>query len=440
VSGPGDAQDSAAAPGPAAAASADAALFRRESGRLLATLTRTFGVQNLALAEEVVQETLAAAFAAWSYGGVPAHYAALLTTAAKNRAIDVFRRERTARKFAPRIRDELESEWTLRPAVEELFLPNALRDDELRMIFTCCNPRLDEEGQVALALNVLCGFRAVEIASAFLVTPAAIEKRLSRGKRTLAKSRRLFDLRAEDVTARLSTVHRALYLLFNEGYHGACADSVVRAELCREAMRLVRLLLAYEPTATPASHALAALMCLHAARLPARVDEAGDLRSLFRQDRSLWDAGLVEEGLRLLDASACGDAITVFHVEAGIAALHAAADSTAETRWAEIVRLYDVLMTMRPSPVVALSRAIALAERDGPAAGLEAIGAIEEPERLGRYPFYPAAVGELELRRGNPEVAGAHFRKAHGLARSDAERRFLAQRIGECTSGGQVKR
>jgi RNA polymerase sigma-70 factor (ECF subfamily) len=406
----------------------DGAFFRRESARLLATLTRAFGVQNLALAEDVVQETLAHAFAAWSYTGVPEHYAALLTTSAKNRAIDVFRHEQTVRKFAPRIRDALESEWTLRPAVEELFLPDALRDDELRMMFTCCSPELDDDVRVALVLNVLSGFGAREIASAFFATPAAIDKRLSRGKRTLAKSKRIFELGAADVTARLATVHRALYLLFNEGYHGACAEAVVRTELCREAIRLVMLLVHHPPAATPETHALAALMCLHAARLPARVDEAGDLTSLFEQDRSLWDAALVAEGLRQMDASATGDALSVYHVEAGIAALHAAAASTAETRWSEIVALYDVLLTMRPSPVVALGRAMAIAERDGPAAGLEALHAIDAA-RLTRYPFYPAALGDLELRSGNVDAALTHFREAHELARNDGERRFLERRI-----------
>ena len=413
----------------------DGPLFRRESARLLATLTRAFGVQNLALAEDVVQETLASAFASWSYTGVPAHYAALLTTAAKNRALDAFRRQRTARKFAPQLSHQIESEWTLRPAVEELFLPEALRDDELRMMFACCNPRLDDAVQVALVLNVLCAFSVGEIASAFLATPAAIEKRLTRGKRALAKSStRLFELRAADVSSRLSTVHRALYLLFNEGYHGACPDAVIRTELCREAMRLANLLAQYEPAATPTTRALAALMCLHAARLPARMDEAGDLRALFQQDRALWDAGLITAGLQLLSASASGDALSEYHVEAGIAALHAAAASAGETRWSEIVSLYDVLVTMRPSPVVELSRAMALAEQCGPEAGLDAIHAIKDAARLGNYPFYPAALGELELRRGNRIDALAHFEKARSLARNAGERRFLDRRMLACAT------
>jgi RNA polymerase sigma-70 factor (ECF subfamily) len=410
----------------------DHSLFRRESARLLATLVRAFGVENLALAEDVVQETLASAFEVWSYRGVPDHHAALLMTAAKNRVLDVFRRERTSRRLASELGRFMESEWTLRPSVEELFRADALRDDELRMMFSCCHPRLHEDAQVALVLNVLCGFGVGEIASAFLVTPAAVEKRLSRGKKALAESRRLFELTADDFVARLSTVQRALYLLFSEGYHGACPQAVVRLDLCREAMRLARLLVHNPPSATPATCALAALMCLNAARLPGRVDEAGNLKALFDQDRSLWDAGLIAEGLELLGQSATGDELTVYHVEAGIAARHAAAGSADDTSWSEIVGLYDVLMKIRPSPVVALNRAMAIAQDQGPARGLAEIQAIEGAERLAAYPFYPASLGELELRSGRPEPAAEHFRAAHRLARNDGERRFLEQRIAEC--------
>jgi RNA polymerase sigma-70 factor (ECF subfamily) len=411
---------------------ADANLFRHESARLTAALTRIFGVANLAIVEDVVQETLTSAFEAWSYGDIPKHYSALLMTAAKNRALDVFRRRRTARKFASELGRFVESEWTLQPSIEEPILSSAIEDDQLQMMCTCCNPRLHEDVQVALVLNILCGFGVGEIASAFLATPAAIQKRLSRGKKALADSKHLFELTADDFAARLAAVHRALYLLFNEGYHGASPDAVVREDLCREALRLVLLLVHYAPSATPATHALAALMYLDAARLPSRLDEAGHLRALVEQDRTRWDATFIAEGLRLLEQSAKGSEVTVFHVEAGIAARHAAAASVDETKWEEIVSLYDVLMKINPSPVVALNRAMAIGHRDGPDSGLTAIAAIEEVERLARYPFYYAALGELEFRAGRAEAAGEHFRAAHRLARNEAERQFLKLRIVEC--------
>jgi predicted RNA polymerase sigma factor len=410
----------------------DDALFRREAARLLATLTRAFGVENLALAEDVVQETLAVAFEAWIYKGIPEHHAALLTTAARNRALDVLRRERTARRFAPELARLLENERALRPELDALFLPDALRDAELRMMFTCCHPRLHDDVQVALVLHILCALGVDEIASAFLVSPAAMEKRLSRGKKTLAESRRLFELTAEDFAPRLSAVHRALYLLFSEGYHGASSEGVMRIDLCGEALRLARLLAGHDSSATPTTHALAALMCLHAARLPGRADEAGELRPLIAQDRSRWDPALTTEGFLHLDRSAAGERISEYHVEAGIAALHASAPSVNETDWAEIVRLYDVLLKIRPSPVVALNRAMAIAEYEGPDRGLAAIATIDGLQRLAGYPFYPAAVAELELRLGRPLVAKTYFERARGLARNDLERRFLEQRLEEC--------
>jgi RNA polymerase sigma-70 factor (ECF subfamily) len=407
-------------------------LFRRESGRLVAALTRIFGVHNLALAEDVVQDAFCRALEVWKVRGIPDNPGAWLMAVAKHRALDIVRRERTARTFAPELTRVLESEWTLAPAVEEAFTGSTIRDEQLRMMFSCCDRRLPEEVQVALVLNVLCGFAAPEIAAAFLTTRAAMEKRISRGKKTLAESKRLFDLADAEFPARLSAVRRALYLLFNEGYHGASAEAAVRTELCAEAIRLTMLLVEVAQTASPETLALAALMHLHAAKLPARLDAAGDLNPLLEQDRSRWDAGLVQEGLQLLDRSASGDEISAFHVEAAIAAAHATAHSVEETHWDAIVGLYDRLMAIAPSPIVALNRAIAVGQRDGPEEGLESLHAIADADRLGHYPFYPAAIAEFERRRGNLDEAREHFSTAARLARSPVERRYLEARVREC--------
>jgi RNA polymerase sigma factor (sigma-70 family) len=408
-------------------------LFRREAGRMVATLTRIFGVQNLALAEDVVQDAFCRAVEVWKFRGVPENPSAWLMTTAKNRALDILRRERTARTFEPELARLLESESTLAPAVEELFAAEAIKDDQLRMMFSCCHPRLPEEAQVALVLHILCGFSVDEIASAFVSGHAAMEKRITRAKKTLAGSKKLFDIAdADDFLARLPAVHRALYLLFNEGYHGASPESAVRAELCQESMRLAALLREHPLAATPSTSALAALMCLHAARLPARVDASGDLRSLFDQDRSRWDENLVAEGQRLLDLSAAGSELTEYHLEAAIAWVHATAQTADETNWEMIVSLYDKLMDIRPSPVVALNRAIAIAQRDGPQRGLEEIQAIANSDRLAKYPFYHAALGEFELRSGRREIARKHFREACALGRNPMERQFFEQRIRAC--------
>jgi RNA polymerase sigma factor (sigma-70 family) len=407
-------------------------LFRRESGRMVAALTRIFGVHNLALAEDVVQDAFCRALEVWRIRGLPENPSAWLMATAKHRAVDVIRRERTARTFAPEVARMLASEWTLASTVDEAFDPHTIRDEQLRMMFSCCHSRLGEDAQVALILNVLCGFGASEIAGAFLTGRAAVEKRISRGKKVLATSKRSFDLTDAEFAARLSAVRRALYLLFNEGYHGASVAAAVRLDLCEEAIRLTLLLLEHPPSATPETHALAALMCLHAARLPARLDPVGELHALVDQDRSRWDARLIAQGLAHLDRAASGRKVSTFHLEAAIAAVHAAAPSVDETDWHAIVSLYDRLLAIAPSPIVALNRAIAIAQRDGPDCGLEAVQAIGDRERLDRYPFFRAAIGEMELRRGRPESAGAHFASALAVARNPAERRFLQKRLDGC--------
>jgi predicted RNA polymerase sigma factor len=371
-------------------------LFRREAGRMVATLTRIFGVHNLALAEDVVQDAFCRALEVWKFSGMP----------------------------------ENPSAWLMATAKE-------IKDDLLRMMFSCCRPRLSEEAQVALVLHILCGFSVDEIASAFVSSHAAIEKRITRAKKVLASSRNLFDVTdAAEFSARLPAVQRALYLLFNEGYHGASPEKAVRAELCREAMRLTALLLDHPSGKTPATHALAALMCLDAARLPARVDASGNLSSLFDQDRSQWDRELVAEGMGFLELSATGSELTEYHVEAAIASIHARARRAEETDWKTIVSLYDTLLAIRPSPVFALNRAIAVAQNDGPEQGLSEIRAIAGAERLAGYPFYHAALGEFELRRGNHEQAREHFQSALALARNPMERQFLEQRIAASKRAG----
>jgi RNA polymerase sigma factor (sigma-70 family) len=408
-------------------------LFRREWGRIVAALTRIFGVHNLALAEDVAQEAFCRAIEVWRFRGVPENPSAWLTTTAKNCALDALRRERTARTFAPGLGRFLESEWTRATLIEQSFMPNEIKDGQLRMMFSCCHSRLPEESQVSLILHILCGFSVDEIANAFVSSHAAIEKRITRAKKILAESKMLFDVTAaKDFADRLPAVRQALYLLFNEGYHGASPEAAVRAELCREAMRLAAMLLDHPFGATPGTYALAAVMCLNAARLPARVDVSGNLHALVDQDRSLWDRQLITEGLKLMELSATGSELTAFHVESAIAAVHASSARTADTDWGKIVSLHDMLMTIRPSPVVALNRAIAVGERDGPERGLDALRAIADADRLSAYPFYAAALGEFELRCGRRKVAHGHFKAAITQARNPMERSFLEQRANAC--------
>lgn len=403
--------------------------FRHESARLIAALTRVFGVHQLALAEDVTQHAFCRALEVWKVRGIPDNPSAWLLATAKHRALDLQRRERTARDFAPELSHRLDREGELSNALDEAFLAGAIRDEQLRMMFSCCHPRVAPEAQVALILNILCGFGASEIANALLTGLAAIEKRIARGKQALAETKTLFDLGDAEFDARLSTVRRALYLLFNEGYHGAGQSGAIRRELCHEALRLTCLLGEHAPAATPTTQALAALMSLHAARLPARVDAEGELLAFFEQNRARWDARLVAQGLAFFNASATGEELTQYHVEAAIAVAHASAPTFAETDWGGIVSLYDRLMSVAPSPVVALNRAIAVGHHQGALRALEELRAISDVERLRGYPFYAAALGEFELRLGNYQAARQQLERALSLARNDDERRFLEKRL-----------
>jgi RNA polymerase sigma factor (sigma-70 family) len=409
-------------------------LFRRESGRITAALTRLFGVHNLPLVEDVTSEALCRALEVWKYRGLPDNPSAWLMSTARNRAIDLLRRERTARSFAPDLKDLLSTEWALLPAVDELFGEQSLRDEQLRMMFACCHARLSEETQVALILNLLCGFSVAEVAAAFLASEPTLQKRIVRGKKVLAASGRLPDVTRERAAEFLGAVHAALYLLFNEGYHGANAAQTVRAELCGEGIRLAELLSEAPSTSTPETHALLAVMCLSAARLPGRTGPDGELVAWSAQDRSRWDARLVERGVKALEASACGDQVTALHLEAAIAYEHTTAPTLDQTNFARIVSLYDLLLKLRPSPVVAMSRAIAIGEVQGPERALEELAGVKGRVRLERYPFFVAAVGEQQLRAGKRAAARESFRSAVRLARSPTEARFFEARAEACTS------
>jgi RNA polymerase sigma-70 factor (ECF subfamily) len=408
-------------------------LFRHEAGRMVAALTRLFGLHNLALAEDVVQDALCRALEVWKFSGVPDNPSAWLMAAARNRAVDILRRERTARTYAPELEHVLSSEAAIASTVSRLFLEPELRDEQLRLMFSCCHSRIAEETQVALILNILCGFSAREVASAFLVPEATLEKRLQRGKAVLAEAGSLPEVPSEArQRERLDAVLRALYLLFNEGYHGSHPAEAVRAELCAEALRLGSLLTEHQAPAAPAAYALLALMCLHAGRLPGRLNARGELLPFAQQDRSAWNLPLISQGLGLLARSATGEQVTPYHLEAGIAAEHAMAPSPEETDWARIIGLYDLLLELRPSPVVALNRAISIAQLEGPGRGLEELRRIDGQERLSTYPFYPAALGELYLRLGKAGEARECFQTALQIARNPVEARFFEQRIAAC--------
>ncbi len=408
-------------------------LFRREAGKMAGAVVRLVGVGNLDLIDDVVQDTLVQAMEVWKFSGLPDNPAAWLMRAARNRAIDLIRRQRTVRRFAPEVADLLATEWSLTSSVDSAFLENEIADGELRLMFSLCDGRLPVETQVLVVLKYLCGFGVRELAQAFLLGEAAVEKRLTRARATLQASAGLAEIAdPQRLRARLPAVRQALYLLFNEGYHGSHPQQVVREELCAEALRLTELLAEHPVTGQPEVHALLALFCLLAARLHARCTPAGDLVPLDEQDRRSWDGGLLARGFAALDRSARGEALTETHLEAAIAAKHAGADSWAATDWPGIVQLYDHLLSLRPTPVVALNRAVAVGQAQGPAAGLEALEEIAGIERLDDYLFLAATRADLLRRCGRLAEAVPCYQRAQELARSDPERRFFSRRIREC--------
>jgi RNA polymerase sigma-70 factor (ECF subfamily) len=407
-------------------------LFRHEAGRMVAVLTRLVGFSNIDLAEDVVQDVLTDALEVWKYDRVPQNPAAWLMRAARNRAIDAIRKQRTVRKFSPDVAALLATEWALIPTVDEAVFGREIADAELRLMFSLCDGRLPAESQPIVILKYLCGFGVHELSHAFLSSPAAIEKRLSRARATLRAAEQLVELEGgPKMRPRVSGVCQALYLLFSEGYHGSHPEQVVRADLCSEALRLCVLVASHPRTADPQAHALLALMCFSASRLDARLDADGSLIPLQEQDRSRWDQTLIARGFAALQHATAGNEVSDYHYEAAISAKHCIAPSYRDTDWAGILELYDALYARRPTPIVALNRAIALAEVEGPDAALKALDSVDGA-RLEHYPFYAAARAELERRAGRLVLAREHYGHALALARNAAERKFFERRLSEC--------
>jgi RNA polymerase sigma factor (sigma-70 family) len=400
-------------------------LFRREYAHLVSALTRVLGPSNIPLAEDVVHDALLSAMQAWRFG-LPRDPKAWIIRAAHNRAVDIIRREQRHRSLLP----ELATTAALTDTIEVALAPSFDGANQLAMMFAVCDPGVARETQVTLILRWLCGLSPKEIAQAFLVSTPTIDRRLHRGRARLRRLGALPDVgRLRDIEVRRTSVLQALYLLFSEGYHGSSPQDPVRPFLCTDALRLTELLLEERATTHADVHALAALFCLNTARLGTRVDEQGVFVPLEDQDRSRWDRGLIERGLAHLGRSATGDQVSPWHLEAGIACEHAIAPSVRETDWDRIVVLYDLLARRSPSPVVALNRALALAERDGVDEGRRALMVLAGDRKLSTYPFYWAARADLERRAEQPAAARSSYERAIAFSRSSAERVSYERRL-----------
>ena len=410
-------------------------LFREEAGKLVSVLTRIFGIDRLELAEDAVQEALVRALRTWPYYGIPENPAAWITQTAKNLALDIVRREKRFRDKEPHIIASIDGFVLGEPPA----LETEIKDDRLRLMFACCHPLIPPEAQTALALKTLCGFNTAEIAIAFLTSEAAIAKRLTRARQKIRELQIPFEIPAgEELSIRLDGVLQTLYLLFNEGYKASSGDNLIREELCQEAIRLVTVLAEHPVSKQPRTHALLALMLLNAARLPARVDAKGNILRLKEQDRSSWNQPMIAQGMRHLTESAAGDEITGYHLQAGIAACHCAATDYKSTNWPRILALYDRLVEIDDSPVVALNRAVAIAEVHGARAGIDAVEAIQNNRQLGSYYLLYAVLAEFESQLNDLLAAANHLRKALQLTGLKSEQSFLLSRLRDCESVSAV--
>jgi RNA polymerase sigma factor (sigma-70 family) len=402
--------------------------FRQETGRLHGALIRLLGPENISLAEDVAQEALLKALRTWSIGGFPANPSAWITKVAMNLARDAMRHRRMAYSKEDGIITHFEQIASGAAPLQES--EAEIRDDTLRLMFGCCHPSIAADAQVVLALKVICGFSTGEIARAFMSSEAAIEKQLTRTKQRIQDAKIGFSIpEGAELEKRLDGVLAALYLLFNEGHKASSGERLLREELCHEAIRLTALLVEHPVGNTPRAHALLALMLLTAARFPTRLDEHGALLRLDDQDRTKWDQNLIARGLEHMARAAQGTELSEYHLQAAIAACHCTAVDFASTDWTRILSYYDELLRLKPSPVIALNRAVAVAHLRGPQAALDEIENIPQRGKLESNYLLHAVIGELYRQLKDDEAATESFRRALQLAEVEPEQAFLMRML-----------
>jgi RNA polymerase sigma-70 factor (ECF subfamily) len=416
------------------------AVWRIESAKLIAGLTRI--VRDVGLAEDLAQDALVAALERWPESGVPDNPGAWLMATAKHRAIDALRRGKLVERKHEQVGYEIEAQQEAAVPDLDAAIDDNVGDDLLRLIFMSCHPVLSVEARVALTLRLLGGLTTEEIARAFLVPESTVAQRIVRAKRTLSEAQVPFEVpRGAELSARLSTVLKVIYLVFNEGYSATAGDDWVRPALCEDALRLGRILAGLMAT-EPEVHGLVALMEIQASRLRARVGPSGEPVLLLDQDRSRWDQLLIRRGLTALArAEQLGDARGPYTVQAAIAACHARAHVADDTDWGRIAALYEALVQLEPSPVVELNRAVAVAMAFGPAAGLEIVDTLTSESSLDTYHLLPSVRGDFLKKLGRLDEAQAEFERAASLTRNARERELLLDRAAACArelAGEQV--
>jgi RNA polymerase sigma-70 factor (ECF subfamily) len=405
-------------------------LFRHESGKMIAVLSRLLGLQNIEVAQDIVQDTLLQAMSTWGYKAIPDNPSAWLYRVAKNKAIDFLRREKRFHEISPQYSYLLQSEYTLSSTVNNMFLENEIQDSQLRMIFACCHPAITKESQIALTLKTLCGLSVNEIAKAFLTTEETIAKRIYRAKEKIKSEKIELEVpQSNELSSRVDSVLKSLYLLFNEGYKSSNPDKLIREDLCEEALRLCLLVTQNSLTSFPRSKALLALMCFQASRFDARLDDKNNIILLKHQDRSKWNRSLMSKGFELMEEATEPFEVSTYHLEAAIASQHASARSFEQTNWKSIYHLYEMLYQLQPNPVVAMNKAIASAYA---ISKQNALDELHQIKGLENHHLYYATLGEIYFDLENKTEAKKFFTKALELTSSSYEQQLLLSKISSC--------
>jgi RNA polymerase sigma factor (sigma-70 family) len=407
-------------------------LFRHEAGKMAAVLARMTGLRHLEVAEDIVQDTLLQAMQVWKLKGIPDNPPAWLYTVAKRKAIDFIRQQNSYAHIEKELAQAFKSEWTLAPAINHLFFDHEIEDSQLRMMFACCHPAIPYESQIALILKTLCGLSISEIAHSFITTEETITKRLYRAREKIREEGiELETLSPNTIADRKDTVLHTLYLVFSEGYNSTNPDKLIRHDLCEEAMRLGLLLTKNKLTNSPDVNALLALMCLQASREEARLDEHGNIILLQDQNRERWNKALIEKANEFLDKSGEGDEFSEYHLEAAIAATHAHAISFEQTNWSRIVELYQMLLTIKPDPIVELNLAIAISKAQSVKVGLQKL---QDIKGLEQNSIYHAALGDFHAQLQQSEKAMVCYQKALSLTQLKAEQILLHTKMDKLPS------
>ncbi len=402
--------------------------FRHEYGRLVAVLTRSLGVRNLELAEDVVQSSISRALQTWGRSGIPGNPSAWLYRTSRNLAIDAIRRTNTESRLIA------SGAFEVHPSsgVQNLFsaFADEVGDESLRLLFLCCHPSIPLESSIAFALRTVSGFSTDEVTSALLISKSNVEKRIARTKEKLREiGTEIIELDEADIGSRIDAVQSTIYLLFNEGYASSSGHSILRKELCEEAIRLARMLIRTVRVSVPSSTALLSLMLMHSARFDARIDAYGAMVMLEDQDRSRWDWNRIREGMHWMAISADGDHLSRFHVEAAIAWEHCRPHSFDEVDWSKITNQYQILERIQPSPMVRLNLAIAMSFSSGAEIGLVQLAHIPSEDRARLRPWWDCAMADVYSRLGKCSDAISHWQDALLLASNEDQRTLITKRI-----------